>query len=142
MKPILKNILAVIAGVIAGSLVNIGIIMIGVALVPVEGCGGISMFTPEYMECLASAMPNFKFVNFIAPLLAHALGTLVGAFVTAKIASSYSKWLALLIGVWFLIGGVSAIMDLGGPAWFKVVDLGLAYIPMALLGWKLSGKKA
>jgi hypothetical protein len=27
------------------------------------------------------------------------------------------------------------------PVWFIVADLSLAYIPMGLFGWKLSGKK-
>ena len=129
------------AGIVAGSLVNIGIITIGILAVPVPGCEGMNMFTPEFMECMITAMPNFTAINFIGPFLGHALGTLMGAYVAAKIAASHAKWLALLIGAWFLYGGISAVMQFGGPGWFKVLDLVVAYIPMAFLGWKLAKPK-
>jgi hypothetical protein len=46
----------------------------------------------------------------------------------------------MLVGVFFLAGGISAVIMLGGPLWFKVADLLLAYIPMGFLGATLAGK--
>ena len=43
--------------------------------------------------------------NFVFPFLAHALGTLAGAFVAAKIAASHKMRFALAIGFLFLLGG-------------------------------------
>jgi len=142
MNPILKNILAVIAGIVIGSLVNIGLIILGNNLMPVPGgCDMMNMAQEELMACLKAAMPSFEAKHFITPFLAHALGTLMGAFVTAKIAATKQKVFALVIGVWFLIGGISAVMQLAGPIWFNVLDIVVAYIPMALLGWKWAGSK-
>jgi len=80
--------------------------------------------------------------NFIAPWLAHALGTLVGAFIAAKVAASHKMKFACCIGVFFLLGGIIMVSMFGGPVWFTVLDLIVAYLPMAYLGGMLGeGKK-
>ena len=61
---------------------------------------------------------------------------MVGAFVAAKIAATKKMTMALLIGVFFFIGGAINVSMLGGPLWFTVLDLVMAYIPMAYLGGK------
>lgn len=84
-------------------------------------------------------MKLFTPVNFIFPFLAHALGTFAGAFVAAKLAASHSMKFALGIGVFFLLGGIAVVSMLGGPLWFNVADLLVAYIPMSYLGAVLAG---
>jgi hypothetical protein len=39
-----------------------------------------------------------------------------------------------------LIGGAMEVANLSAPLWFNVLDLVMAYIPMAYLGYWLSGK--
>jgi len=135
MNPILKNVLAIVAGVVVGSLVNMGIVMLsGSVIAPPEG-GDITT-----MEGLKATMHLFEPKHFIFPFLAHALGTLVGAFVAAKIAATRKMTMALIIGVFFLIGGSINIFMLGGPLWFTVLDLAVAYIPMAYLGGRFAAK--
>ena len=85
-------------------------------------------------------MQLFTPVNFVVPFLAHALGTLVGAFIAAKFAVSHNLKLGLFVGAFFLAGGISAVVMFGGPFWFKAVDLLLAYIPMGYLGATIAGK--
>ena len=75
------------------------------------------------------------------PFLAHALGTLAGAWLAALLAASHKMGLALGIGVLFLAGGISAVVMLPAPLWFEVLDLLLAYIPMAWLGGRLAIRK-
>jgi len=135
MKSIGKNIAAVIAGVVVGSLVNIVLVNIGPSVVPLPEGADIST-----METLRDSMKLFTPVNFIFPFLAHALGTLVGAFVAAKFSASHHVILAVCIGLFFLLGGIAAVNMLGGPLWFNVADLLLAYIPMGFLGAALAGK--
>ena len=133
MNPILKNILALIAGIIIGSIVNISLIMLGHTLVPPpEG------MNPMDMESLKEFMPMFTPAHFIGPFLAHALGTLVGAFATAKIAANHQLKFALAVGIWFLYGGISMVIDFPSPMWFNILDLVVAYLPMAWLGWKFA----
>lgn len=133
MPPILRNILAVVAGVVIGSIVNMAIISIsGSIIAPPEGVN------PEDIESLKANIHLFEPKHFVMPWLAHALGTLVGAFIAAYIAVSRKMILALVVGAFFLVGGIMMVQMLPGPLWFTFVDLGLAYIPMGFLGWKIA----
>ena len=133
MNPVVKNIIAVVLGIVIGSAVNMGIVMVSNSIIPLpEGVD------PTSMESLKENISLFEPKNFIMPFLAHALGTLVGAFLAAKIAANNKLTFALVIGFFFLIGGIMNVFSLGGPAWFNAVDLIFAYIPMALIGWKLA----
>ena len=134
MNPILKNILAVIAGWLGGSAINMGLIQIGHKLFPIMG------IDPSDMEALADVMPTLGFEYFIFPFLAHALGTLVGAAIAFFIAASHKMKCALGIGVLFLLGGIMVNYILPGPTWFAVTDIVLAYIPMAWIGGKIAEK--
>jgi len=137
MNPFIRNTLAVIAGFAVGSVVNLGLITVGHAAVPLpEGAD------PSTMEGLAEAMKDFTPAHFLFPFLAHAIGTLAGAFVAAKIAVSHQMKFAVGIGVFFLLGGITAASMLGGPLWFTVCDLVLAYIPMGYLGGVLARGKS
>lgn len=136
MHPILRNILAVIAGFIVGSIVNGSLVMIsGSVIPPPEGTD------TSTMEGLQAALPLFEPKHFLFPFLAHALGTLVGAFVATKISPNYGLQLAMLVGVLFLAGGITNILMLPSPTWFTILDLVVAYIPMAYIGWLLAKKK-
>jgi hypothetical protein len=137
MNPIVRNILAVLAGIVVGSVVNMGIIQIGPSVLP--NPEGVDNST---METLAATMHLFEAKHFIVPFLAHALGTLAGAFVVAKIALNHKMKFALGLGIFFLLGGIAAVFMLPAPMWYNVTDLVLAYIPMAYLGGKMALKKA
>jgi hypothetical protein len=113
MNQIIKNILAVIAGLVIGAFVNMGILI---------------LFENLFL-------PIFELQNFIGPFLAHALGTFVGAFIVGAITKNLR--LSFIIGFSFLIGGAMEVASHSAPMWFNVLDLGMAYIPMAFLGFKL-----
>ncbi|AWV97979.1 hypothetical protein [Arcticibacterium luteifluviistationis] len=134
MNPIFKNILAIVAGVIVGSAVNMGLVMLGPILIPPPEGADITT-----MKGLTEAMPLMQPKHFIFPFLAHALGTLAGAWVVAKIAATRKLQMAMTIGLFFLFGGIMNIQMLpGSPEWFNVLDVVLAYLPMAWLGRKLA----
>ena len=137
MNPILKNILAVLAGLIIGGAVNYGIIAISNSIVPLpEGVD------PSDIESIKANIHLYKPKHFIMPFLAHALGTLAGAFTAAKIAASHQKTIGIAIGAFFLVGGIMAASMIPGPVWFKVLDLVVAYLPMGALGASLAmGKR-
>ena len=136
MHPIVRNVLAVIVGFFVGSLVNITLVNIGPMLIPLPDGADVSD-----MEGLRESMKIFSPANFLFPFLGHALGTLVGAFIAAKIAASHPMKFAISLGLFFLIGGTTMVFLVGGPLWFIVADLVLAYIPMGLLGGVLAGGK-
>lgn len=136
MNSIIRNILAVISGVILGSVVNMGIIMISGSIIPPPEGADVTT-----MEGLKESMHLFQPQHFIFPFLAHAIGTFVGAFLAALIASNNKIYFAMGIGAFFLIGGIANVFMLPSPIWFTVLDLAGAYIPMAWLGWKMLGAK-
>ena len=131
---VLRNIGAVLAGIIVGSIVNMAIVMLSIFVFPLPE--GTDLFDPVAMEqVIASFGPG----QFLFAFAAHALGTLVGAVVAARIATTRKMWFAIGIGLYFLYGGVTMIAMYGGPMWFKVLDLVGGYIPMGWLGAKLTG---
>jgi hypothetical protein len=135
MNPILKNSLAVIAGIILGSLVNGGIISISGSIIPPPA--GADLTTEEGLK---AAMHLFEPRHFIMPFLAHALGTLIGAFVIAKLCATNKMKLALGLGFLFLLGGIYMVKVLPSPLWFTLLDLIVAYVTMAYIGGKLGEK--
>jgi hypothetical protein len=136
MNPILKNIIAVIAGFLCGSLVNGGIIMVSGSLIPPPDGADVTT-----MEGLKASIHLFEPRHFLMPFLAHALGTLVGAFLAAKLAANHQLKFALVIGILFLAGGITNVILLPSPLWFSVLDLVAAYLPMAYLAGKTAIKK-
>lgn len=135
MHPILRNVLAIIAGVVIGGLVNGGLISISGSIIPLPA--GVD---PNDVNSLAENMHLFEMKHFIMPFLAHALGTLVGAFVAASIVVNNKMMFGVVIGIFFLVGGVMASMMIPAPTWFIAFDLLLAYIPMGWLGGKLANR--
>ena len=85
-------------------------------------------------------MPTLDPEFFIFPFLAHAIGTLVGAIIAGVIATKHKINFSLGIGIFFLLGGIAAIFMYPAPTWFAIVDIVLAYIPMAWIGGKLAIK--
>jgi hypothetical protein len=135
MSPIIRNILAVIVGLFVGGALNGFLIKISGSIIPPPV--GSDLTTEEGLKAAMSLMEP---KHFLMPWLAHALGTLVGAFLTAKLAASYQLRLALLIGVFFLVGGIMMVMMLPSPMWFTMVDLLGAYLPMAYLGAMIAAR--
>ncbi len=135
VKLILKNTLFVVVGLVVGSMVNMLFVYLGYAVFPPPA--DLMSQDQETMKLLIQDLgPQF----FIFPLLAHAFGVLVGAWIVAKYAASQQLVLAILIGAAFLMGGIKMSFEIPAPLWFLILDLGFAYIPMALLGYKAAQK--
>jgi hypothetical protein len=126
MNPVIKSILAIVAGWIAGSVVNMGIIMISGSIIPPPEGADVTT-----MEGLKASMHLFQPKHFILPFLAHALGTFTGAYVAALIAPNHKMRFAWAIAALFLAGGIANAFMLASPIWFIALDLLGAYIPMA-----------
>jgi hypothetical protein len=136
MHPLLRNVLAVLSGLVVGSVVNMGLIYIGNTLVPAPS--GVDVNDPASINL---HMADYGPLHFMVPFLAHALGTLAGAWVAARAGASRHLALALIIGVFFLVGGIMAVVMIpAAPLWFKLLDLLVAYLPMAWLGGRMGRK--
>jgi hypothetical protein len=133
MKNFIINVFAIIVGLFVGATVNGALINISGSIIPPPE--GFDLTTEEGLK---GAMKIMEPKHFLMPFLAHAFGTLIGAFLTALIAVTNKIRLALLIGLAFFIGGTLMVIMLPSPLWFTVVDLGFAYIPMAYIGARLA----
>ncbi len=136
MNTLFRNVLAIILGIILGSLVNMAIVTMSSSIIPPPTDADITT-----MEGLKASLHLFEPKHFLMPFLAHALGTFVGAAIAGMVSGSYKMRFAMAIGFFFLIGGIANVILLPSPTWFTVLDLGLAYLPMSYLAGKLVIKK-
>jgi hypothetical protein len=136
MKPVIRTIIAVIAGVLLGGAVNMGIVSISGSIIPPPEGADVTT-----MEGLKASMHLFGPKNFVMPFLAHAIGTFVGALTASAIAVSHKMKFALGVSGWFLLGGILAVLMLPSPVWFTVLDLAGAYLPMGYLAGKLTTRQ-
>ena len=125
MKIFLRVLLSLISGVVVGSAVNMALIILGSYLVKI----------PETFNSMNAE--DWTVTLFIFPFLAHSLGTLAGSFTAAKVSKNYHISISLMVGVWFLFGGIYMATIIPAPFWFEVLDIVICYLPMAYIGWNL-----
>ena len=135
MNKILKNTLICIGSIFIGGLFNMAIVSASNLIFPPPA--GTDLTTEADLQ---AAMPLMQPIDFLMPFLAHALGTLLAAYLVTKWGIMHQKQWAIGTGLWFLLGGSMMVFSLPTPLWFAVVDLGLAYVPKGYLGYYL-GKK-
>lgn len=135
MPNALRVALALIFGLVIGGGVNMTLIMLGPSLIAPPP--GTDMTTTEGLK---AAMPLLEPKHFLVPFLAHAVGTLVGALVGSLMAVSKRAIVAYAVGAVFLGGGIAMSIVIPAPAWFKVLDLAVAYLPMAWLGLSITDR--
>lgn len=135
MPRLLRLIIAIVLGFAAGSVVNMGLILVSGSVIPPPA--GADVTTTEGLK---ASMHLMEPKHFLIPFLAHALGTLVGAFVATLITPDRSRGPAYVVGALFFLGGCASAYMLPAPTWFNVVDLVLAYGPPTLAGHWLASR--
>ena len=135
MPPFLRNTLSIVAGIIAGSIINLGLLEIGGKLIAPPTGADLSN-----AEGWKAALPLLQPKHFLFPFLAHALGTFAGAMVAAywALAKLRAAW---VVGFVFLFGGIMSCFMIPAPLWFIATDLIMAYLPFAYVVGKYLGKK-
>jgi len=129
---VLRIVIALIVGVIGGAAVNMGLVILGSAIIPAPA--GVDMTDAE---SIAAGMHLFQSQHFVFPFLAHAAGTLVGAFIAHIIAQSFRNQVAFAVGALSFAGGIAAAIMIPAPVWFVAFDLILAYFPMAFIATRI-----
>ena len=128
----LRNVLAVVIGVIVGALVNGALVTASPSVIPPPA--GVDVTN---MDSLRESIHLFEPRHFLMPFLAHALGTFAGALIACIVAVTYKHKIAMAVGILFLLGGIMAAFMIPAPAWFIALDLLVAYLPMAWLATRL-----
>ena len=137
VRRVLLDLVVFVGAVLVGAAVNGGVLQVGAGLVPLpEGLPPeANMNTPEGIR---AAVPHLAPLHFLFPWLAHAIGTLAGAVIAARWTSLRMRTIAAFaIGLLFFSGGLWMATQIPDPLWFVVLDLSLAYLPMAWLALRL-----
>jgi hypothetical protein len=130
-----KRVLSWISSILLGAFVNTGILQLGLTILPPPE--GSDFTTPAG---LAKTMAILRPENFIAPFMAHFIGTFASAFLLTWLLKTVRQVPALITGIIFMSGGVYMVLLLPAPLWFEVTDLTVAYVPAAYLGYLLGVK--
>ena len=83
MPNLLRNVLALLAGIVIGGGVNMALITLSPSLIPPPA--GVDV---NNAESFSKAMHLFEPRHFVMPFLAHAVGTLAGALAAYLIAAT------------------------------------------------------
>ena len=132
----LRLVLAVLAGLVVGSVVNMALIMVSGSLIPPPPGANVTT-----IEGLKASLHLFEPRHFLFPFLAHSLGTFFGAWVAALLTPGRTRGPAYVVGLIFLLGGIANVILLPAPAWFCVLDVLAAYLPAAWLGHRLASRR-
>ena len=130
----LRNFLAVIAGIFIGNVVIRLIQRVSNEIYPIP-----ESLDTSNMEALAEYINTLPFNALLLLLLSHVIGTLIAAFVAVRISSSHSPLFALVVGGLILLMAVVFFFQLKHPVWFMALDL-ILYLPIAWLGGQLALK--
>jgi len=125
--PFIRTVLGLTLGLFIGVVVNGSMVQLGTVLFP---------FPPEVNFDTSSGMQAFHDLPvhfYIFPFLAHAIGTLSGCITAIIILRNQGKWVVYSIGYLFFVAGIIAVDLINAPVWFDILDLSLAYLPMAWL---------
>lgn len=127
----LRRILAVIAGIIVGSIGIWLIERLGHSLYPLPA--GLK---PTDMEGFKTYVENLPFMGKFIVILGYALGALLSGFVATKVANNNKPTAAIICGIIFMFFTIYNMVVLPTPAWFWV--LGIAVWGLVLAGYKLA----
>ena len=111
-----RNIGAVIAGLIVGSIVNMALVLLNtLVLYPMPE--GTDMYDPEQMNAYIATLPA---TAFLVVLVAHLGQSFVGGWVAARLGASHVMHLAMIVGVLTMLGGIYNLTQVDHPAWLYV----------------------
>ncbi len=129
----LRNIGAVILGLIVGMIVNMLILQINSLFFPLP-----ENVDPTDYEALKIAMQSQPALAWIGVMAAHLGQAFVGGWVAARMGISRPVLLALIVGGLSLAGGIANAVMLSTPAW-TWIEMPL-YLVVAWLAGKLVEK--
>lgn len=130
-----RNILALVLAVIAGSVVNMAVVNLSHTLYPLPA--GVD---PNDFEAFRAHVEAHGFATgaLLIVLAAHSGGSFVSGLVCGLVAGRPWYLAAVILGLLWTCGGITMLMILPAPMWFAAADV-ILYVPAALLGVTLGG---
>lgn len=138
MNSTLKNILATIAGLVAGGVIVALGEMVGSTLFPLPF--ELDFSDPESaMNTLALNMDQVPLGSQLAVIFSHLIGTLVGAWIAMKLSADSTVPAYTVIGL-LLVATIMNLLQIPHPLWFDIADVAGVIIG-GFIGIRLSGGK-
>ena len=116
---IIRNIAAVVIGVVVGGSINMGIGLLNVQIFPLPE--GMSLMTiaddPEALEAWINSLPQ---TAFILVLVAHLSQAFFGGYVAAFISKRNVMCVAMVVGALSLVCGLMNMAQVPAPLWLWI----------------------
>ena len=128
----IKNILAVILGLIIGNITIMGLHYLGIYFYPLPE--GVDM---SDMTAIAEYVKIAPLGSLLIVMLAHIGGTFIAGLSTTLLSKEII--IAYVVGGFFTIMGIWNLYLLPHPMWFNIEVV--LYLPAAIFGFKLATKK-
>lgn len=109
---VLRNVGAMIAGLVVGMIVNLALVQLNTVLFPLPD--GVDLADRARMR---DAIQDLPAAAWILVFVAHLGQSFVGAWVAARLGSSHWMILAMIVGIVSLGSGIANAMLLAAPAW-------------------------
>lgn len=122
--------------------VILGVIVAGLSVAFLETLGH-RIFPPppeassSDPEVLAKVLAELPIGALLLVLVSWFLGTLIGAWVAARLVSDSRAAHGLVVGGVMMIGGVVTMLQVPHPQWFMVLGA-LVFLPAAYIGSRLT----
>lgn len=135
MNPIVRNIIAVLAGILLFMVGITGLHVLSSLLIEMPPFPEGEAATPEAWKAF---MEGLSLVQMLSALVSHIGGTFFGAWIAALISRDGKLIVPLVVALFSMVGGViNVFMIPGQPLWFIVADISL-YLPAGLLAGRLA----
>ena len=128
---LLKNIGAVVLGLVVGNLLNFALLQVNLQIFPLPE--GVDLSDTEALGAAIREMPGAAWILVFAAHLGQAL---VGGWIAARLGASHHRLLALIVGGLSMLAGIANAMSLGLPLWAWIE------MPLYLVAAYLGGRAA
>ncbi len=130
-----RNILAVIAAIVLGSVIVWIVEKLGQTIYPFP-----EDLDPSDYEAIKEYIKTAPLGAMLMVILAHFMGAFTSGIVATKIGKTNQMRLAIISGSIFTVFGIMNLLMIPGPVWFAIVDT-ICYVPAALIGYTLVKSK-
>ena len=128
---LLRNILAVILGLVIGNIAIMGLHYLSMLAYPLAN--GVEM---SDIDAIASYIKTAPLGSLILVMVAHLGGTFIAGISVALVSDSIKA--IYIVGVFFTLAGIYNLYVLPHPIWFNIEAI--LYFPAAMYGYKLIEK--
>jgi|GEM_PF-384276 len=130
----LKNIIAVIAGIFAGSTVVYLMQKINESVFPLPE--DLDFTDPEIVFAAIGNQPVGALLTIV---LSHAIGAFVACYIAAKISEHNPRRQALITSAIFIVAVITAITMIPYPIWMYILDIAGAIVGTLLAIYLATG---